>query len=40
MYEPIGLEGGTLRVCYDLSGKQRPSEFKSPAGTQLYLVTP
>ena len=33
------VEGDTLRVCYDLSGKRRPAEFKSPAGTQLYLVT-
>ena len=33
------LEGDTLRICYDLSGKQRPAEFKSVAGTRLYLVT-
>jgi uncharacterized protein (TIGR03067 family) len=33
------VEGDTLRVCYDLSGKRRPAEFKSLAGTQLYLVT-
>jgi uncharacterized protein (TIGR03067 family) len=33
------LEGDVLRVCYDLSGKQRPAEFKTAAGTQLYLVT-
>ena len=33
------LEGDTLRVCYDLSGKQRPGEFKTAAQTQLYLVT-
>ena len=31
--------GDTLRICYDLSGKKRPSEFKSKAGTKLYLVT-
>ena len=29
----------TLRICYDLSGAQRPNEFKSVAGTRLYLVT-
>jgi uncharacterized protein (TIGR03067 family) len=29
----------TLRVCYDLSGKSRPTEFKSKEGTQLFLVT-
>src|SRR5271165_1137422 len=33
------LEGNTLRICYDLSGKRRPAEFKSVAGTKLYLVT-
>ena len=33
------LEGDTLRVCYDLPGKQRPEEFKTAAETKLYLVT-
>ena len=33
------LKGDTLRICYDLSGKERPTEFKSIAGTKLYLVT-
>jgi len=33
------LEGDTLRICYDLSGAKRPAEFKTVAGTQLYLVT-
>jgi uncharacterized protein (TIGR03067 family) len=33
------LNGDTLRICYDLSGKSRPTEFKTTAGTQLYLVT-
>jgi len=28
----------TLRICYDLSGKARPQEFKTKAGTQLFLV--
>ena len=32
-------DGDTLRVCYDLSGKGRPKEFKSEADTQLFLVT-
>jgi uncharacterized protein (TIGR03067 family) len=31
--------GDTLRICYDLSGAKRPTEFKSVAGTKLYLVT-
>ena len=33
------IKGDTLRICYDLSGTKRPTEFKSVAGTQLYLVT-
>jgi len=33
------LHGDTLRICYDLSGTQRPTEFRSTAGTKLYLVT-
>jgi uncharacterized protein (TIGR03067 family) len=33
------LKGDTLRVCYDLSGAKRPTEFKTSAGTKLYLVT-
>jgi len=33
------LEGDTLRICYDLSGRARPTEFKSTAGTRIYLVT-
>lgn len=32
-------DGDTLRVCYDLSGTARPTEFKSREGTQLFLVT-
>lgn len=32
-------DGDTLRICYDLSGKSRPTEFKSTDGTQLFLVT-
>jgi uncharacterized protein (TIGR03067 family) len=32
------LSGDTLRVCYDLSGKSRPTEFKSTAGSLLFLV--
>ena len=33
------IEGDTLRICYDLSGAKRPTEFKTPTGTKLYLVT-
>jgi uncharacterized protein (TIGR03067 family) len=28
----------TLRICYDLSGKAHPKEFKTKAGTRLFLV--
>jgi uncharacterized protein (TIGR03067 family) len=28
----------TLRVCYDLEGKNRPQEFKTQPNTQLFLV--
>lgn len=31
-------KGDTLRICYDLSGKNRPTEFKTEAGTQLFLA--
>jgi uncharacterized protein (TIGR03067 family) len=30
--------GDTLRICYDLGGKSRPEEFKTTAGTRLFLV--
>ena len=33
------LNGDTLRVCYDLGGKARPSEFKTKKGELLFLVT-
>jgi uncharacterized protein (TIGR03067 family) len=33
------LADDTLRVCYDLSGKKLPTEFKTKADTKLYLVT-
>ena len=35
----VGRNGDTLRICYDLSGKSRPAEFKTEKGTQLFLVT-
>jgi len=28
----------SMRVCYDLSGKEFPTEFKAPPGTMMYLV--
>src|SRR5262249_22345279 len=33
------LEADTLKVCYDLSGKGRPSKFETKEGTRLFLVT-
>jgi uncharacterized protein (TIGR03067 family) len=33
------LKDDMLRVCYDLSGAKRPTEFKTIGGTKLYLVT-
>ncbi len=33
------VKGDMLCICYDLSGVKRPAEFKSVAGTMLYLVT-
>lgn len=33
------LDGETLRVCYDLTGQARPTEFKTKKGTQLFLAT-
>jgi uncharacterized protein (TIGR03067 family) len=32
-------DSDTLRICYDLSGKGRPKEFKTKEGSQLFLVT-
>jgi uncharacterized protein (TIGR03067 family) len=33
------IKADTLRICYDLSGAKRPEEFKTSAGTKLFLVT-
>ncbi len=33
------LEKDTVRICYDLSGAKRPTEFKSVPGSKLYFVT-
>jgi uncharacterized protein (TIGR03067 family) len=32
------LTSTTLRICYDLSGKSRPKEFKTGPGSQLFFV--
>jgi uncharacterized protein (TIGR03067 family) len=33
------LKDDTLRVCYDLTGKVRPTEFKTKKGELLFLAT-
>jgi uncharacterized protein (TIGR03067 family) len=33
------VNGDSMKVCYDLSGEQRPTEFKTKPSTQLFLVT-
>jgi uncharacterized protein (TIGR03067 family) len=33
------LNGDTLRICYDLGGKVRPTEFKTKKGELLFLAT-
>lgn len=33
------LDGDTLHICYDLSGKTRPKEFKTAEGSALFLAT-
>jgi uncharacterized protein (TIGR03067 family) len=33
------LDGDSMKVCYDLGGKDRPTEFKTKEKTMLFLVT-
>jgi uncharacterized protein (TIGR03067 family) len=33
------LSGDTLKICYDLSGKEHPTEFKTLPKSRLFLVT-
>jgi uncharacterized protein (TIGR03067 family) len=33
------LSGDTLKVCYDLGGKEAPAAFESKAGTLTLLIT-
>jgi len=33
------FKGEELRICYDLSAKDRPTEFKTKEGTSLLLLT-
>ncbi|HWN98620.1 MAG TPA: TIGR03067 domain-containing protein [Blastocatellia bacterium] len=32
------VTGDTLKICYDLGGKTRPSEFTTTAGTKQFLA--
>jgi uncharacterized protein (TIGR03067 family) len=31
------IDGDTLKVCFDLQGKKRPTEFKSAAGSHTFV---
>jgi uncharacterized protein (TIGR03067 family) len=31
------IDGDTLKVCFDGEGKKRPTEFKSPPGSQTFV---
>ena len=31
------IDGDTLKACFDPRGKKRPTEFKSPAGSEIFL---
>ena len=31
------IDGDTLKVCFDAEGKKRPTEFKSAAGSQIFV---
>ena len=33
------IENDRLKVCYDLAGKKRPTEFATKAGSNSFLVT-
>jgi uncharacterized protein (TIGR03067 family) len=33
------LTGDTLKICYDLTGKARPEQFATKAGTKHFLAT-
>jgi uncharacterized protein (TIGR03067 family) len=31
------IDGDTLKVCFDAEGKKRPTEFRSAAGSQIFV---
>jgi hypothetical protein len=32
------IKGDSMKVCYELNGKDRPTEFKAMPKTQIFLV--
>ena len=39
IYAIYEKSGDRMRICYDLSGKARPGEFRTAKGTKLFLVS-
>jgi uncharacterized protein (TIGR03067 family) len=37
MFGIYEFSGDTLKVCFDAEGKKRPTEFKSPPGSQVFV---
>jgi len=35
----VSVSGSSMRICCDLSGRCRPEEFTSPAGTRRFLAS-
>jgi uncharacterized protein (TIGR03067 family) len=35
----FAFAGGTLRICFDLSGTERPRDFRAPIGSRRFLVS-
>jgi hypothetical protein len=31
------FDGDKLKVCFDATGKKRPTEFKSPPGSETFV---
>jgi uncharacterized protein (TIGR03067 family) len=32
------IDGDTLKACFDPKGKKRPTEFKSPPGSEIFVI--
>ena len=37
-YGIYSIEDGKLQICFDTSGEDRPTEFKSPEGKAIFLM--